>query len=232
MNRVVAFIFARGGSKGLPGKNIKMLGNKPLIAWSIQHAKAVTRIGRVIVSTDSEQIAEVAKAYGAEVPFMRPYELARDDSPEWLAWRHALEFLIEDEGKLPYAMISLPATSPMRHVQDIERCLDIFDRNHPDVVVTVTESKRSPYFNMVTLNALGEVNLIIPPSKSIGRRQDVPLTYDLTTVAYVARPDFVLKKMGLFAGKVSAIHVPPERAIDIDTALDFKLAECLIASGE
>lgn len=232
MSRVVAFIFARGGSKGLPGKNIKMLGDKPLIAWSIQHAKAVPRIGRVIVSTDSEQIAEVAKAYGAEVPFMRPDELARDDSPEWLAWRHALEFLRQDEGKLPDAMISLPTTSPMRNVQDIERCLDIFDRDHPDIVVTVTESRRSPYFNMVTLNATGEAKLAISPSGLISRRQDVPLTFDLTTVAYVARPDFVLKQQGLFAGRVSAVLVPPERAIDIDSALDFKFAESLMASGE
>ena len=90
--KTVAFIFARGGSKGLPGKNIKPLAGKPLIAWSIDHARAVERIKRVIVSTDSQEIADIAHEFGAEVPFMRPQELARDDSPEGLAWRHALHY--------------------------------------------------------------------------------------------------------------------------------------------
>jgi len=90
---IVAVIFARGGSKGLPGKNLRILGDKPLIAWSIEHAKAVRRIDRVIVSTDSTEIAQVALKYGAEVPFIRPSDLAQDDSPEWLSWKHALNFL-------------------------------------------------------------------------------------------------------------------------------------------
>ena len=88
--KTIAFIFARGGSKGLPGKNIRLLGGKPLIAWSIEHARAVQRIDRIIVSTDSQEIANVAKEYGAEVPFIRPEQIAGDTSPEWLAWRHAL----------------------------------------------------------------------------------------------------------------------------------------------
>jgi len=96
--KAVAFIFARGGSKGLPGKNTRMLNGKPLIAWSIGHAQAVPRIERVIVSTDSPDIAAVAIQYGAEVPFLRPAELARDDSPEWLAWRHALNYLRTAQG--------------------------------------------------------------------------------------------------------------------------------------
>ena len=99
--KTVAFIFARGGSKGLPGKNILPLAGKPLIAWSIEHAKAVKRIGRIIVSTDSQEIADVATQYGAEVPFIRPDELSSDTSPEWLAWRHALGYLREKEGVLP-----------------------------------------------------------------------------------------------------------------------------------
>ena len=99
--KAVAVIFARGGSKGLPGKNIRPLAGKPLIAWAIEHALAVKRIDRVIVSTDSEEIAAVAREYGAEVPFLRPAELARDDSPEWLAWRHALNYFLNVDGVLP-----------------------------------------------------------------------------------------------------------------------------------
>ena len=111
---VIAFIFARGGSKGLVGKNIRQLQGKPLIAWSIEQALAVKRINRVIISTDSLDIAAVARKYGAEVPFIRPAELARDNSPEWLAWRHALTYMLETDGKLPEVMLSLPATAPLR----------------------------------------------------------------------------------------------------------------------
>ena len=232
MSRIIACIFARGGSKGLPGKNIKKMAGKPLIAWSIEHARAVPRIGRVIVSTDSEEIAAVARAHGAEVPFMRPLELARDDSPEWLAWRHALEFLKRDEGALPEAMVSLPTTSPLRAPEDVEHCLDVFERDRPDMVITVTEARRSPYFNMVTVDGAGAARLVIPTTTGISRRQDAPPVYDITTVVYVARPEFVLARQGLFEGRVSAVHVPPERALDIDTPLDFRMAECMMDKWE
>ena len=167
----VAFIFARGGSKGLPGKNTRPLAGKPLVAWSIEHARAVQRIQRVIVSTDSQQIADVALQYGAEVPFMRPKKLALDDSPEWLAWRHALNYLKEMEGILPDVMVSVPATAPLRSVIDINNCLDEYEKNDDvDVVVTVTEAARSPYFNMVKRNSDGTVALVISPSTTLTRR--------------------------------------------------------------
>lgn len=232
MSRIVAFIFARGGSKGIPGKNIKKLFGKPLIAWSIEHARAVQRIGRVIVSTDSEEIAEVARDHGAEVPFMRPAELARDDSPEWLAWRHALEFLKHDEGALPEAMVSLPTTSPLRLPEDVENCLDVFERDRPDVVITVTSARRNPHFNMVTINSAGAARLVIPTVAGVTRRQDAPLVFDMTTVVYVARPEFILARQGLFDGHVRAVVVPPERALDIDTPLDFKMAEFMMEKGD
>lgn len=224
----VAFIFARGGSKGLPGKNIRHLGGKPLIAWSIEHAQAVNRIQRVIVSTDSEEIAAVARQYGAEVPFIRPAELARDDSPEWLAWRHALNYLLETDGVLPQAMVSVPTTAPLRLPLDIENCLDKYEQTDSDIIITVTDANRSPYFNMVKFNADDTVGLVIPPQSAIARRQDAPKVYDMATVAYVARPDFIMQQNSVFEGLVSAVHVPVERAIDIDTLLDFQIAECLL----
>lgn len=224
----IAFIFVRGGSKGLPGKNIRPLAGKPLIAWSIEHARAVQRIGRVIVSTDSEEIAAVARAYGAETPFIRPAELARDDSPEWLAWRHALEYVRAEEGRLPDAMVSVPATAPLRLPQDIENCLDEFEKGSVDMVITVSDAHRSPYFNMVKTNADGTVGLVIPLTAAISRRQDAPPVYDMATVAYVARPEFVLAHSAVFEGRVRAVNVPAERAIDIDTLLDFQMAECLM----
>ena len=225
-----AFIFARGGSKGLPGKNIKPLGGKPLIAWSIEHALAVPRIERVIVSTDSEQIANIALEYGAEVPFIRPVELACDDSPEWLSWRHALKYVLESNGEYPEVMVSVPATAPLRLPLDIENCLDEYENGDADVVITVSEAHRSPYFNMVTMKDDNTVELIISPQSNIARRQDVPAAFDVATVAYVIRPEFVMTHTSVFEGKVRAVHVPVERAIDIDTMYDFQIAECLIAN--
>jgi len=230
--KVVALICARGGSKGLPGKNVKPLAGKPLIAWSIEQAKASTRIQRVIVSTDSSDIASVAREAGAEVPFARPAALAQDNSPEWLVWRHALEYLNQSEGAYPSALIVIPATAPLRHVQDLENCLDEYEKGNVDAVITVTDAHRSPYFNMVRMKTDGTVGLVIPPDGPISRRQDVPAVYDMTTVAYVARPEFVMTQNGIFEGRVRQVYIPPERALDIDTPLDFRIAECLIGSSE
>lgn len=226
--KAVAFIFARGGSKGLPGKNIRPLGGKPLIAWSIAHALAVKRITRVIVSTDSEDIAAVARDYGAEVPFIRPAELARDDSPEWLAWRHALNFLRETTGELPEVMVSVPTTAPLRLALDIENCLDEYEKGEADMVITVTDAHCSPYFNMVKTNADGTVGLVNPPQSAIARRQDAPVVFDMVTVCYIATPAFVMSHDATFEGRVKAVQVPTERAIDIDTLLDFQIAESLL----
>jgi CMP-N-acetylneuraminic acid synthetase len=226
--KAVAFIFARGGSKGLPGKNIRPLNCKPLIAWSIEHALAVKRIDRVIVSTDSDEIAELARQYGAEVPFMRPAELAGDNSPEWLAWRHALNYLRESMGVLPEVMVSVPTTSPLRLPIDIENCLDEYEKGDVDMIITVTNAHRSPYFNMVKTNADGSVGLVNPPQATIARRQDAPVVYDMATVCYVAKPEFVMAHNSTFEGRVKAVHVPAERAIDIDTLLDFQIAESLL----
>lgn len=227
--KAIAFIFARGGSKGLPGKNIRSLGGKPLIAWAIEHALAVKRITRVIVSTDSVEIAEVARAYGAEVPFIRPAELAGDDSPEWLAWRHGLNYLLDSDGVLPDAMVSVPTTAPLRLPEDIENCLDEYEKGDADIVITVTDAHRSPYFNMVKIHSDGTVGLVIPPESAVARRQDAPKVFDMTTVAYVARPEFVIARSAAFEGRVRQVHVPVERALDIDTLLDFRIAECLLA---
>jgi N-acylneuraminate cytidylyltransferase len=223
--KAVGFIFARGGSKGLPGKNIRPLAGKPLIGWSIEHARAVQRIERVIVSTDSKEIADVAREFGAEVPFLRPEGLARDGSPEWLAWRHALNYLRRTEGFLPQVMVSVPTTAPLRSPIDINNCLDEYEKGGVDVVVTVTEAHRSPFFNMVKKNSDGTVGQVIPPVSAVTRRQDAPTVYDMATVAYVIKPEFVFSHESIFEGRVGMVEVPRERAIDIDTLMDFKMAE-------
>jgi CMP-N-acetylneuraminic acid synthetase len=226
---VVALICARGGSKGLPGKNIRPLAGRPLIAWSIVQARSVPRIGRIIVSTDSDPIAAIAREAGAEVPFMRPADLARDDSPEWLVWRHALNYLRESGGAYPETLIVVPATAPLRAPADLEACLDEFEKGGADAIITVTHAHRSPYFNMVKHRSDGTVGLVMPLDGSIVRRQDAPVVYDMTTVAYVVRPEFVMTRNGILDGRVRQVLIPPERAVDIDTPLDFKIAECLVS---
>jgi len=225
----VAFIFARGDSKELPGKNIRKFGDRPLIAWSIECALSVKAIDQVIVSTDSTEIAEISKRYGAEVPFIRPRELATDESPEWLSWRHALEYVRHSSGALPKAMVSLPATSPLRAVSDVESCLDQFSKGGCDVVVTVSEAHRNPHFNMVKEKSDGTVTLVIEDSQ-VSRRQDAPIIRDLATVCYVASPEFVMSHNSIFEGRVKAVNVPRERAIDIDSLLDFQIAEFMLNS--
>lgn len=230
MTTIAALICARGGSKGLPGKNILPLAGKPLIGWAIQCAAAVKRIGRIIVSTDSADIAAVARDFGAEVPFVRPAELARDDSAEWLVWRHAIEFLKKSEGVYPDVLVPVPVTSPLRLPADIDNCLDEYAKGGADVVVTVTDAHRNPYFNMVQKLADDTVRVVVQPPASIARRQDAPVVYDLTTVAYVLKPEFIMSYDGIFEGRVRAVHVPKERAVDIDTRLDFAFAEYLMRS--
>lgn len=223
----IAFIFARGGSKGLPKKNTRIFCGKPLIAWSIEHALKISRIERVMVSTDSLEIAAIAEQYGAEVPFIRPKKLAQDDAPEWLAWRHALRFLLDSTGTLPDVMISVPPTAPLRTCVDIENCLDEYEKGGADIVISVTDSHRNPFFNMVMKNADGTVSLVNLGGSAVHRRQDSPNVYDITTVCYAVDPKYVLSHHSMFEGRVRAIHVPVEHSIDIDTLLDFQIAEFL-----
>ncbi len=229
---VVGFIFARGGSKGLPRKNTRMLAGKPLIAYAIETALASELIDRVIVSTDDNEIADVARQYGAEIPFMRPQELACDDSREWLAWQHAIRTLEAAKGtRKASVFVSIPPTAPLRAVEDVDVCIRTLLESDADIVITVKQADRNPYFNMVSLDEDGYAQLVIPLDRPIHRRQDAPQVYDMTTVAYVARPDFVLNSRSAFEGKVKAIVVPAERALDIDTELDFMFADFLLGAS-
>lgn len=226
----VCFIFARGGSKGLPGKNVRLLSGKPLIAHSIDIALANPRLKSVIVSTDDPVIAEVSRNYGAEVPFMRPRELATDTASEWLAWRHAVEWYLRERGDFDI-FLSLPATSPFRSQDDVNACLDLLARDPiADGVITVRDAERSPYFNMVSLDTSGYAGLVIqPPECKIIRRQDAPVVFDVTTVAYAVRPAFIVASERLFDARLRVVWVPAERALDIDTPYDFTMAEAMAA---
>ena len=226
---IVGFIFARGGSKGVPGKNIRLLAAKPLIAYAIETAFQSQFINRVVVSTDDEKIAQIAQDFGAEVPFIRPKELAQDNSPEWLAWQHAIRTLKErDNGRELDVFVSIPPTSPLRTVEDVDSCIHSFLDNDVDVVITVKNASRHPSFNMVSIDEDGYATLILPPSGIISRRQDVSPVYDMTTVAYVANPKFIMEAKSIFDGKIKTVIIPEERAVDIDTELDFEIVELMM----
>ena len=225
-----AFVFARGGSKGLPGKNIKKLAGKPLLQYSIDIAQSSKLIDKVFVSTDDTQIAGVARSCGAIV-IERPHELAKDDAPEWLAWRHAIEWVNMHHGTFDY-FVSLPATSPLRIVEDVEAAVMKLQQEKADICIAITPASRSPYFNMVKKNQDGFVELINNPEGSVTRRQDAPSIFDITTVVYVSSPKFILENYGLFSGSVVSIEVPKSRSVDIDDIYDFKMAEVIIQEGK
>jgi N-acylneuraminate cytidylyltransferase len=224
---ITAWIFAREGSRGVVGKNIKPFHGKPLIAWSIEQAITVSRVSRVCVSTDSKEIATISEKFGAHVPFLRPKHLATDNSPELLSWRHALSYMKEQDGKFPDIFLSMPTTAPLRRIEDVELCIEKFNVGDADAVVTVTSSHRNPYFNMVKVDEYGQAEIVNAQKTNIARRQDAPDVFDIATVAYVASPKFVMTTDQLFDGKVKVVQIPVESAIDIDTPLDFELAEYL-----
>ena len=223
--RTFAFIFARGGSKGVPGKNIKEICGKPLIAYSIEIAKEIESIEKIFVSTEDDNITSVAKKYGADI-IPRPVSLAEDDSPEWLAWQHSVKWLGE-KGENFDIFVSLPATSPLRNKKDITQCLASLDEK-TDMVVGITEATRSPFFNMVKKDANGFIDVLINNENLYTRRQDTPAIFDMTTVGYVSRSEFIENSTGIFDGQVKGIEIPAERALDIDTELDFEIAEFLM----
>jgi len=223
--RTFAFIFARGGSKGVPGKNIKKINGKPLIAYSIEIAKEIESIEKIFVSTEDDNISAIAQEYGAKV-IDRPPQLALDDSPEWLAWQHGVNWVREQGDKFDI-FLSLPTTSPMRNKYDIQNVLENLD-SQTDVVLTMTPASRSPWFNMVTVDGDGYASLVKQNKNKIHRRQDAPPAYDLTTVAYATSPEFILSHGSVFDGRVRAVEIPRERAFDIDTELDWDIVEYMI----
>ncbi len=221
-----AFIFARGGSKGIPGKNIKPLLGKPLIQYSIEIALQTSGINKVFVSTDDADIAKVSRSNGAIV-IDRPIELAQDDSPEWQAWKHAISWVREQYGDFE-EFISLPATSPLRSVKDVESAVLKRSNIGADICIAITPASRSPYFNMVKKLGNNLIELVNKPTNSIFRRQDVPEVFDITTVVYVANVEFIMSNDNIFDGIVTSVEVPRYRAVDIDDMYDFNFAESIL----
>lgn len=225
-HRIVCVIPARSGSKGLPGKNIKMLLGKPLIAHTIGQARRSGFIDRVIVSTDSALIAKISKRYGAEVPFIRPKRLASDRASTIDVLLHAVDW-IETVDRYEFdLLVLLHASAPLRSVNDIDNCIKLLGERKVSNVFSVCEARRNPYFNMVEVVNGTTVRLV--KKRNFTARQEAPSVFDVNASIYVWRKD-ALKKEKAVIIKGSRVYVMPmERSVDIDDELDFKIAEMLM----
>jgi CMP-N-acetylneuraminic acid synthetase len=224
---VLATICARGGSKGVRGKNARFVGGRPLIAYTIEAARSCPAVGHIVVSTDSEEIAVLAEECGIRVPFRRPAELASDTAAKIGAIRHATEYVERHDHFYPDIVVDLDVGTPLRVPADITVCIERFRANDVDAVVTVYEAERNPYFNMVEFEA-DYVKLVKRPERMIVRRQDAPLVYSVTPSVFAFKRDRLMEVTHLFEGKWGACIVPRERAIDIDEELDLKFVEFLM----
>ena len=224
---VTCVIGARGGSKGLAGKNVRPLLGKPLIAWSIEQAKACPEISRVLVSTDSDIIADVARTCGAEVPFMRPVELANDTAGKWEVWQHALEACDRHYDEPVDLYVDLDCTSPLRDVEDISKAIAQFRASSVDAVFSVCEARKNPYFNMLeVVDGCQRICKALP--NPIVRRQDAPKVYEHVASIYVLSPDYLRRGTGLLSGCTQGYDIGASKSLDVDSQFDFELIEYLM----
>jgi CMP-N,N'-diacetyllegionaminic acid synthase len=223
--RVFAVIPARGGSKSIPGKNVKLLGGKPLLAWPIDVAREVAEVDRIIVSTDDEQIADVARRFGAEV-YNRPDHLATDQALVIDALKDLLRTLAA-EGDMPEWLILLEPTCPLRTAEDVRACLELAATGNYDSVATFKEADLNPHRAWRIEEGVPEV--FIPGAVPWLPRQKLPKAYQLNGAVYVFRAALVQKESkSLLVGRLGAVLMPRQRSQDIDDHLDFMIVEALL----
>ncbi len=219
-----AFIFVRGGSKRIKNKNLKKIKGKTLLEITINQAKKINKINKIFVSTDSKKIASFVSNLNVEI-IRRPKYLAQDDSSEWYAWQHAIK-QVKKKYKFE-KFICLPVTSPLRKNNDVIKCINKLSKKD-EIVVTIQETNRNPWYNMVKINNKTYIEIVNKTSKKIiNIRQKAPKVFDMTTVCYVAKPEYILSNKSIFSGNVKAVKIPKERALDIDTYFDLKIARLL-----
>ena len=224
--RILAVIPARGGSKGLPGKNIRDLAGKPLIAWSIDAARQSKYVDEVIVSTDCAETARIAKACGGNVPFIRPSALATDEAKGIDVIAHALDWRNETSPQIDLVLVLQP-TSPLRTHQDIDQAIELLFKKEARSMVSVCPVEHHPWW----MNVLPENHSMkdfLRPELINTNRQQLPPYYRLNGAIYLADISFLKQTRSFIADGTFAYLMPPENSIDIDTLLDFRLAELLL----
>ena len=231
MGKTLAVIPARGGSKGVPGKNVRLLAGLPLVVHSLELSRRCPEIARTVVSTDSESIAAVAREAGGDVPFLRPPELARDDTPMLPVLRHALGEL-DPDGTRYELLLLLDPTSPGRLPEDVDRAHEIL-RQDPgaDGVVAVSEPSFNPLWTAV-FDRDGDLEPVFAEARAIGRRQDVPRVFRINAALYLFRTDFLRRENESWLnGRHRALEIPELRAFHLDHEDDFALSELMLERG-
>lgn len=221
--KILGIIPARGGSKGVPRKNIRLLAGKPLIAWTIEAAKSSEHISRLILSSDDEEILTIAKNFGCEVPFIRPKEYASDESSAIDVVMHAMNALQESYDYLVY----LQPTSPLKRTKDIDGAIAKCIKSKVDTCVSVTSPDKSPYWSF-RLDDENKLIPLIPWEDKNTRRQDVPESYILNGAIYVAKTEAILKHRSFIHKDTIGFYMPRNRSVDVDAELDFVIAEYLL----
>lgn len=224
--KALYLIPARGGSKGVPGKNIRLLGGKPLIAHSIGHALEVADREDVVVSTDSEEIKGAALEAGARVPFLRPAELASDTAGSQEVMLHAIDYL-STKGENYDTIVLLQPTSPLRDPADIKRAVEIYKESGADMVVSVAEARTNPYYNAFETDKNGFLK-ISKGEGNLTRRQDAPKVWEFTGAIYVIKVSALREKSITKFDRILPLPTKRETAIDIDEEMDFLVCEEMI----
>ncbi|MCJ7700001.1 MAG: acylneuraminate cytidylyltransferase family protein [Anaerolineales bacterium] len=225
--KTLAIIPARGGSKSIPDKNIIEVGGKPLLAWTILAAQNSSNIDRLVVTTDDPKIAEVAEEYGAEVPFLRPTELAQDDTPGITPIIHAVNWLSANQNYKSDYVLNLQPTSPLRTGADIDAALMLATEKIADGVVSVIQPKHHPYWTQ-SINSEGRMVDFFSQGTNITRRQDLPPAYALNGAIYLVETQVLLSLQTWYTDKTYAYLMPPERSLDIDTPWDLYLVDLIL----
>lgn len=224
-------ILARGGSKGVPHKNIRILGGKPLIVHTLEKAIAVKLFDLVAVSSDSDEILDVARHSGAGLLVKRPADLANDSAPKIPAIKHCV-LEAEKYGACRYDVVcDLDPTSPFRTLEDIRNCIDLLETRNIQNVITGAPARKSPYFNLAEIGPNGYARLSKPLSKQIVRRQDSPRCFDINASIYVWKRDELMASDSVFLEKTLLYEMPRERSIEIDAEFDFEIAAHFAAKG-
>lgn len=214
----------------MPGKNIRELAGHPLIAYTIAVARRCAFIDRVVVSTDSDEIAAVARRYGADVPFLRPAALATHTSAKVPAIQHAVREVERERGAAVDLIVDLDPTAPLRTVEEVRACWELAQTAETDVVFTVTPAEKSPYFNIVEV-VDGYARLSKPTDPPVVRRQDAPPAYAMNASIYVYRRSHLMQNGRVIAPHSRIFVMPPERSRDVDGPLDFLFLEFLVREG-
>lgn len=228
--KVLATICARGGSKGVPGKNIRLIAGKPLIAYTLEVAEICPVVSKYVVSTDSDEIAAVVEKLGIEVPFRRPPEMANDSAPKIQAICHATNYVEKHTGFFPDIIVDLDVGAPMRKPEDITSCVSLLvQRPELDAAVTVYSAERNPYFNMVEFE--NDMIRLVKDGGNFVCRQDAPEVFSVSGSVFAWRRKSLmdLSATHLYQGRWGGCIIPRERAIDIDHELDFQFIEFVLS---